>query len=106
MPFWRRSGRIGIWYDEPDLLCPGWPAWDLETALRSLHGVGWTMATKSIAARREESSTGFHLTTLRVVIVDHHAIGRVQGGLRGIGGSRAWTLPPPPLSLLALDCSG
>ena len=31
--------------DEPDPLTPGWPAWDLETALPGLREVGWTKAT-------------------------------------------------------------
>ncbi|MFC9362895.1 DUF6308 family protein [Rhodococcus sp. NPDC057014] len=38
--------------DEPDPLGPGWPAWDLETALRGLHDVGRTKATKLIARKR------------------------------------------------------
>ncbi|WP_368679965.1 DUF6308 family protein (plasmid) [Rhodococcus opacus] len=38
--------------DEPDPLAPGWPAWDLETALRGLRDVGWTKATKLIARKR------------------------------------------------------
>ncbi|UNN05025.1 DUF6308 family protein [Rhodococcus opacus] len=38
--------------DEPDLLAPGWPAWDLETALWALPGIGRTKATKLIARKR------------------------------------------------------
>ncbi|WP_249353577.1 DUF6308 family protein [Rhodococcus sp. USK13] len=33
-------------------LSPGWPAWDLETALRGRRDVGWTKATKLIARKR------------------------------------------------------
>jgi hypothetical protein len=35
--------------DELAPLAPGWPAWDLEAALRGLQEVGWTKATKLIA---------------------------------------------------------
>ncbi|AII11486.1 hypothetical protein EP51_46840 (plasmid) [Rhodococcus opacus] len=38
--------------DEPDPLGPGWPAWDLETALWALPGIGRTKATKLIARKR------------------------------------------------------
>ena len=38
--------------DEPDPLAPGWPAWDLETALWALPGIGQTKATKLIARKR------------------------------------------------------
>ncbi|WP_249354700.1 DUF6308 family protein [Rhodococcus sp. USK13] len=38
--------------DESDLLAPGWPAWDLETALWELPGIGRTKATKLIARKR------------------------------------------------------
>ena len=38
--------------DEPDPLTPGWPAWDLETALWALPGIGQTKATKLIARKR------------------------------------------------------
>jgi len=37
--------------DEPDPLAPGWPAWNLETALWALPGIGWTKATKLIARK-------------------------------------------------------
>ncbi|MDV6286638.1 DUF6308 family protein [Rhodococcus jostii] len=43
---------MGTWFDEPDPLGPGWPAWDLETALRTLPGIGQTKATKLIARKR------------------------------------------------------
>ncbi|WP_241031867.1 DUF6308 family protein [Rhodococcus koreensis] len=52
MHFWRRWVRIGTLVDEPDPLAPGWPAWDLETALRGLRDVGWTRATTLIARTR------------------------------------------------------
>ncbi|WP_272943393.1 DUF6308 family protein [Rhodococcus sp. DK17] len=38
--------------DEPDPLAPGWPAWDLETALWALPGIGRRKATKLIARPR------------------------------------------------------
>ncbi|MDI9938774.1 DUF6308 family protein [Rhodococcus sp. IEGM 1351] len=38
--------------DEPDPLAPGWPAWDLETALWALPGIAQTKATKLIARKR------------------------------------------------------
>ncbi|AHK35671.1 hypothetical protein OPAG_08304 [Rhodococcus opacus PD630] len=38
--------------DEPEPLTPGWPAWDLETALWALPGIGQTKATKLIARKR------------------------------------------------------
>ncbi|MCZ4590634.1 DUF6308 family protein [Rhodococcus opacus] len=42
----------GPGFDEPDPLTPGWPAWDLETALRGLRDVGGMKATKLIARKR------------------------------------------------------
>ncbi|ELB91867.1 DUF6308 family protein [Rhodococcus opacus] len=42
----------GPWFDEPAPLAPGWPAWDLETALWALPGIGQTKATKLIARKR------------------------------------------------------
>ncbi|WP_425540499.1 DUF6308 family protein [Rhodococcus opacus] len=42
--------------DEPDPLAPGWPAWDLETALWALPGIGRTKATKLIARKRPGST--------------------------------------------------
>ncbi|MDX5969975.1 DUF6308 family protein [Rhodococcus opacus] len=38
--------------DEPEPLTPGWPAWELETALWALPGIGQTKATKLIARKR------------------------------------------------------
>ncbi|PBC47501.1 DUF6308 family protein [Rhodococcus sp. ACPA1] len=37
---------------EPEPLAPGWPAWDLETALWALPGIAQTKATKLIARKR------------------------------------------------------
>ncbi|MFC0452361.1 DUF6308 family protein [Rhodococcus jostii] len=37
--------------DEPDPFAPGWPAWDLETALWALPGIGRTKATKLITRK-------------------------------------------------------
>ncbi|UNN04495.1 DUF6308 family protein (plasmid) [Rhodococcus opacus] len=45
-------GPDRVLVDEPVPLTPGWPAWDLETALRGLRDVGWTKATKLIARKR------------------------------------------------------
>nr|WP_237724218.1 DUF6308 family protein [Rhodococcus sp. DK17] len=42
--------------DEPEPLTPGWPAWDLETALRGLRDVGGMKATKLIARKRPGST--------------------------------------------------
>lgn len=42
----------GLVVEEPDALALGWPAWDLETALCALPGIGWTKATKLIARKR------------------------------------------------------
>ncbi|SEB38865.1 DUF6308 family protein [Rhodococcus jostii] len=42
----------GPGFDEPEPLTPGWPAWDLETALWALPGIGQTKATKLIARKR------------------------------------------------------
>ncbi|MGV9871042.1 DUF6308 family protein [Rhodococcus koreensis] len=40
------------WSTNPDPLAPGWPAWELETALWALPGIGRTKATKLIARKR------------------------------------------------------
>ncbi|AHK35679.1 hypothetical protein OPAG_06568 [Rhodococcus opacus PD630] len=45
-------GPVRDLVDEPDPLAPGWPAWDLETALWALPGIGQTKATKLIARKR------------------------------------------------------
>ena len=42
----------GPGFDEPGPLAPGWPAWDLETALWALPGIAQTKATKLIARKR------------------------------------------------------
>ena len=42
----------GLVSDEPGPLAPGWPAWDLETALWALPGIAQTKATKLIARKR------------------------------------------------------
>lgn len=38
--------------DEPDPIDSAWPAWQLETRLRSVRGIGLTIATKLIARKR------------------------------------------------------
>ncbi|MDV7267988.1 MULTISPECIES: DUF6308 family protein [Rhodococcus] len=38
--------------DEPNPLAPGWPVWDLETALWALPEIGQKKATKLIACTR------------------------------------------------------
>ncbi|MDV7357675.1 DUF6308 family protein [Rhodococcus oxybenzonivorans] len=43
---------MGTWNDGPDSLVRAWPAWDLETALWALPGIGQTKATKLMAQKR------------------------------------------------------
>lgn len=84
--------------DEVDPLTPESPVWRLETALREIHGVGRTMASKLIARKRprlfpiyddvvgrELGTKVAHLEPVRGALCDGELHSRLQG-LRDLAG--------------------
>ncbi|RYF87837.1 MAG: hypothetical protein EON95_21265 [Caulobacteraceae bacterium] len=73
--------------DEPDPLTPGWPAWDLETALWALPGIGRTKATKLIARKRPRLYPIWDSVVSQVLGTERSHLNPVREALRADDGA-------------------
>ncbi|MFC9839742.1 DUF6308 family protein [Rhodococcus sp. NPDC127530] len=78
---------MGTWFDEPDPPTPGWPAWDLETALWALPGIGQTKATKLIARKRPRLYPIWDSVVSQVLGTERSHLNPVREALRADGGA-------------------
>ncbi|QHE73624.1 hypothetical protein GFS60_07284 (plasmid) [Rhodococcus sp. WAY2] len=68
--------------DEPEPLTPGWPAWDLETALWALPGIGRAKATKLIARKRPRPYPSWDSVVSEVLGTERAHLNPVRGPSR------------------------
>ncbi|WP_306303787.1 DUF6308 family protein [Rhodococcus wratislaviensis] len=79
-------------FDEPDPLGPGWPAWDLETALWALPGIGQTKATKLIACKRPRLYPIWDSVVSQVLGTERAHLNPVREALRADDGALHYRL--------------